>query len=147
MSETILKLRTRKWYLFVCYLILGYAIYGTIQNFEYVKDSPGLSFLLILFVILFLNMHRPQVIFEEDSVKRALFFFTISIPYNQVEKIKVTKNRIKIYGSKGVISFNNFFLLTDFKSAVQLLVSKINGPETVELTGKEKYIREYFQSR
>ncbi len=141
MSEQILKIKAKRWYLIVCYLIFGYAIYGTIQNFEYVKDSPGLYFLLFLFVILFINMHRAQVIFDQSGVKRAIFFFKITIPYDQIEKIKISKNRIKIYSSNDAISFNNF-IFTNFHSAIALLNDNID--QDIELTGKEEYIHEYF---
>lgn len=143
MSEQFLKIKAKKWYLIICYLIVGYAIYGTIQNFEYVKDSPGLYFLIFLFVILFINMHRAQVIFDQSGVKRAIFFFKIGIPYDQIEKIKVSKNRIKIYSSDDAISFNNF-IFTNFHLAIALLNDNID--REIELTGTDEYVQEYFES-
>ncbi len=138
-----LKITANKWYLgFLSVVYLGF-IYMLLQaegQSNMIIGYIAIAVLLIVYVSFFF-MH---VTFDQDSMSTQIFFFTFSIPYNQVEKVKVSRFKLQIEGNGHRIAISKF-THANFQSASNLLASKIDGLGDIKLTGKEKYLQEYLQ--
>lgn len=144
MSKNTLVLKVRGWYKFVMILVASPVLYWIVKYFEYLANNLEFYFFLTLFVPCLLFVFQMQIVLDRENLYQAVWSFSFNrLSYNQIEKIKVTKNTLTIYGGKKRITFNNF-LFTNFQSAIDFLAPKIEEPEEIEITGKEKYVQEYF---
>lgn len=143
MGEPELKITANKWYLgFLSIVYLGF-IYMLLQaegQGSMVVGYMAMAVLLIVYISFFF-MH---VTFNRESIYTKMFFITFRIPYDQVEKVKVSRLKIQIEGNGNRIAISKF-THADFHSAVDLLASKIDDRGDIELTGKKKYLQEYLQ--
>lgn len=140
MKTDTVELKFKFWVFWTIYCSLFTLIITSISIYPYfvLKKSLGYYFLILIFGFLTLGLHYSHITLTPDSISCTLFFLTCRIPYTKIEKIKASKNKIKIYGAKEVISINRIEY-TKFDEAIRFISSKIDNSGHVTFEGKTKY--------
>jgi len=100
------------------------------------------SSIIIIILIFIFNSYNQKVIFSDNEI-RVFGIPSATIPYDEIQKIRVSIGVIRIYGkSQNPILISN--MSSNFKEAKKLLSQKIRKEKNVIFEGSNRLIHKYF---